>query len=733
MAKTIGLFIDNLAGMGSYQEEIFQGADLGARAHGFNLLVYSGGSIDKSPNNRYESHRNIIYEYARAERLDGLLFSGVTIGNHISEERFYEYMESFRPLPMVSVGGPFKGFHSAIIDNSQGLRQLIGHLAKEHGRRRIAFIRGPEHNADAIQRLDIYRKALAENGLTFDPELTYVGNFLTDTGIEAVEHWLSLGLDFDAVLGCNDNMALGAMHELLRRGKRVPGDISVAGFDDISDARSVTPPLSTVRQPVQEQAQKAVDMLADLMEGRPIQDIYLPTEMVLRESCGCTSALMNQTEQDWERVPALGEIEKQAKQIKFPLRAFLEDVHAAEDRDESLPIISHILTSAVKEAPESVGHLQSLLTKVYLYLKHSRRDQPDIDYFFIQARNFLSDLEQRELSSKIMDIERQTFIFSLMNQALSSTFKLSEICSDYVRIIPELGIPSFWLSLYEDPSRPKAGCRFIAGFDEKGFIGPGEKDIVFDSADLFPPQMRPSGRRWTYVINPLYFKEHQHGIVAMEVGPYAGIVYETIFNQLCSAVEGATMLEHSLRAQEAAVARSKAIEERLMPMAAAAGSVQTLVEEKTESVRSLAQEAGSSAERIEEANRITARIVKTMSSLLELSGSIEDISQRVNILGLNAAIEAARAGNLGKGFSVIASEIRKLAETTQINTKQISDAVSSLLASVKDSESAGRLTSEAFRQLDQGIRTVLASYQDIAASMEVLGREKDAILGIVKN
>jgi hypothetical protein len=332
-----------------------------------------------------------------------------------------------------------------------------------------------------------------------------------------------------------------------------------------------------------------------------------------------------------------------------------------------------------------------------------------------------------------MDIERQTFIFSLMNQALSSTFKLSEICSDYVRIIPELGIPSFWLSLYEDPARPRAGCRFIAGFDEKGFIGPGEKDIVFDSADLCPPQMRPSGRRWTYVINPLYFKEHQHGIVAMEVGPYAGIVYETIFNQLCSAVEGATMLEHSLRAQEAAVARSKAIEERLMPMAAAAGSVQTLVEEKTESVRSLAQEAGSSAERIEEANRITARIVKTMSSLLELSGSIEDISQRVNILGLNAAIEAARAGNLGKGFSVIASEIRKLAETTQINTKQISDAVSSLLASVKDSESAGRLTSEAFRQLDQGIRTVLASYQDIAASMEVLGREKDAILGIVKN
>jgi methyl-accepting chemotaxis protein len=122
-----------------------------------------------------------------------------------------------------------------------------------------------------------------------------------------------------------------------------------------------------------------------------------------------------------------------------------------------------------------------------------------------------------------------------------------------------------------------------------------------------------------------------------------------------------------------------------------------------------------------------------MSSLLELSGSIEDITQRVNILGLNAAIEAARAGSLGKGFSVIASEIRKLAETTQTNTKQISDAVSSLLASVKDSESAGRLTSETFRQLDQGIRTVLASYQDIAASMEVLGREKDAILGIVKN
>jgi sigma-B regulation protein RsbU (phosphoserine phosphatase) len=733
MGKTIGLLIDNLSGMGSYQEMIFQGAELGARERGFNLLVYCGGSVGASPENKYEAYRNIVYDYARKAGLDGLLFSGLTIGNHIPEARFLEFLDSFKPLPMVAVGGNFRGYPSCGIDNTAGMRRLLDHLIKDHGRKRIAFIRGPEHNADAVQRLGIYRDALAAAGIPYDGALAYQGNFLSDAGIEAVHYWSSHGVEFDAVAACNDNMALGALHELIAIGKRVPADVSVIGFDDIGDAASVTPPLSTVRQPLREQARIAAGMLADILEGKRVEGRSLPTEAVVRESCGCASDAMNRTHSDWEGSPALNEIETRAEAIRFPLEDFMNGLSGGEEREGALPAISHILASTVKRDPEGLPRLQSLLTKVYLYLKRTKGCQSDIDYFFIQARNFLSDMERRQLSARIMDIERQTFVFNLMSKALSSTFKLSEICSDYVRLIPELGIPSFRMSLYSDPGKPEGMSRLIAGFDERGFAGPDALSAEFPARELFPAGMRPAGRRWTFVVDPLYFKEHQHGTIAMEVGPLSGIVYETIFNQLCSAVEGATMLEHGLRAQESAVSRSKAIEERLLPMAASAESVQSLVEERTADIRVLKDEAAESAGQIDDANRINARVAATVSSLIGLAGSIEDVSGQINILGLNAAIEAARAGASGKGFTVIASEIRKLAEAARRNTAEISEASSSLLSAVGESESAGKLTAERFTRLDEGIRRVLQSYQDISERMDALGREKEAILKIVKD
>ena len=85
-------------------------------------------------------------------------------------------------------------------------------------------------------------------------------------------------------------MALGVLAALMERGRRIPQDVSVAGFDNIEEARSASPPLTTVRQPLYEQGRRAAEMLLNLLAGKDVPDqVTLPTELIIRRSCGCLS------------------------------------------------------------------------------------------------------------------------------------------------------------------------------------------------------------------------------------------------------------------------------------------------------------------------------------------------------------------------------------------------------------------------------------------------------------
>jgi LacI family transcriptional regulator len=196
-----------------------------------------------------------------------------------------------RRLPLVVVAGDTaqRAVDVVSADNWSGAHALVEHLVVDHGRRRLFHIGGPATAPDAKERRLAMEAVIEANPGT---KLTgsFTGLFSVVSGREGTLAMLAADGELpDALVCANDQMAIGALRTLAERGIRVPDDIAVVGFDDIFPASLCDPPLTTVHQPIRKLAEVACDRLAERINDptlRPKQEL-LPTELVLRSSCGC--------------------------------------------------------------------------------------------------------------------------------------------------------------------------------------------------------------------------------------------------------------------------------------------------------------------------------------------------------------------------------------------------------------------------------------------------------------
>lgn len=173
-------------------------------------------------------------------------------------------------------------YRSVGSDNLLGGRRATLHLARR-GRKRILFLGG--NDPEAIQRRRGYSEGLEQAGLEADAQLVAQVEFELESAEAATSRLLEKGIEFDGVFAASDLIALGAMKALRRAGLSAPEDISVVGYDDMLLARLSTPALTTVRQDTYEAGRLLVSAILDpnSRNGRGI----LPTELIVRESCGC--------------------------------------------------------------------------------------------------------------------------------------------------------------------------------------------------------------------------------------------------------------------------------------------------------------------------------------------------------------------------------------------------------------------------------------------------------------
>jgi DNA-binding LacI/PurR family transcriptional regulator len=190
-------------------------------------------------------------------------------------------------VPAVLVGRPAGPIPVSYVDadNRGGARMAVGHLATR-GCRRIATITGPLDMGVGIDRLDGYRDGLAAAGLGGGGELVENGDFTEEGGAAAMTRLLARpGRPVDAVFAASDLMAAGALRALRAAGRRVPEEVAVVGFEDSAVARYAQPPLTTVRQPIEEMGRQATRLLLAKVAGQACgMHLVLDVELVVRAS-----------------------------------------------------------------------------------------------------------------------------------------------------------------------------------------------------------------------------------------------------------------------------------------------------------------------------------------------------------------------------------------------------------------------------------------------------------------
>lgn len=170
------------------------------------------------------------------------------------------------------------------LDDRLAVMEIVNHLI-DHGHKQIAFIAGPAgHNASTGRR-EGYLDAMANAGLRVSPELIAEGDYSLRSGLEAARLLLDSSTRPTAIFAANDDMAVGAMTALMAAGLSIPGDISVAGFDDTRLASAVWPALTTVRQPVSDMARRAAERLMTPDEDMPLEEVF-DFELIVRQSTG---------------------------------------------------------------------------------------------------------------------------------------------------------------------------------------------------------------------------------------------------------------------------------------------------------------------------------------------------------------------------------------------------------------------------------------------------------------
>jgi LacI family transcriptional regulator len=267
-SMTVGVLLQDVES--PFYGRSMKGIEAGLSGSGYAPLIMSG---------HWDAHEEAeSVRLLMGRRIDGL----VILTGHLDDAQITEFA---RHQPIVVTGRKLQApnVRAGMFD-----QELCGYMATRHllslGHRRIAHIAGPNDHSDATERLAGYHRALREAGIDVAFSLAAQGDFLESGGLLAMNRLLDSGESFTAVFAANDQTAFGARMALYRRGIRVPDDLSLVSVDDLPAAAYLTPPMTTVRQPIYEMGLFAAQALLNML-GHGVEVAELPPlELIVRET-----------------------------------------------------------------------------------------------------------------------------------------------------------------------------------------------------------------------------------------------------------------------------------------------------------------------------------------------------------------------------------------------------------------------------------------------------------------
>jgi len=269
--QTIGFVVPDLANphfasLASTVEDV-------AYEHGYSVLIYN-------------THEDEVRQAEGIRRLTSGWGDGMMIVQTANALQTTDLLRSIT-IPIVAIDRVQNNFGGAFcnVDNLEVVRLALQHLY-DFGHRRIAHLAGPSYTLSAIARSEGYRQLVQELGLSYQYISTNQGNWSPQEGYRAMRELLERPGRPTAVFASNDRLAIGASHAIYEHGLSIPGDISLVGVDDIEVSQHINPPLTTVRQPLEEMARVGIELLLKLIHAEAPSNTHvslLPT-LIVRES-----------------------------------------------------------------------------------------------------------------------------------------------------------------------------------------------------------------------------------------------------------------------------------------------------------------------------------------------------------------------------------------------------------------------------------------------------------------
>jgi signal transduction histidine kinase/AraC-like DNA-binding protein len=449
-----------------------------------------------------------------------------------------------------------------VADNAGGIRSAMQHLA-EHGHRRIAFIAGtPEDlGGDSGDRLRAYQAAVREFKLAAAGSLITFGRHVFDGGYQAMQHLITSGVAFSAVLASNDESALGAMQALKAADRRIPHDVALIGFDDRPESAIQTPALSSVQIPLFKLGYQAVELMLQHIERLPDAPrlIRVPTRLVRRESCGCGHRV---------QYPSTARRTHAARRATQPQaetwreRNAVQSKHArrtAQDADDLLPnLIEALSREAQHTSADQMQHacqellaafgtdrfeatLEAILTQAAAQhediaiwqaaISILSEAQPDRSDQIDQARLLIAEHLQRQHRQALVDQQWRIDRLGVLTAHLLSALDETQVFDVLAQHLPEMGIPWAGIALFEakgDDRVAESAMRLI----------PSQATLRFASRE-FPAIDLNLEEPFSLALLPLTHQRGLSGYVVFDTSQLE--LYGAIVQQLAAALNNAQL------------------------------------------------------------------------------------------------------------------------------------------------------------------------------------------------
>jgi len=597
---------------------IWSGAAAAARDAKVNLICYPGRPV-RSPA-EFEEQRNIIYRMVDVHIVDGVVING-GLNAWVDVEETYAFLQKFRPRPIVTTGILLYGIPGVTADNYQGMFDVVNHLVTVHGRRHIAFIRGPENHQEANDRYQAYLDVLNEHGIPLLHELVLAGDFKESGGSKAAAMLLSQhGVIFDALVAASDNMAIGAMKTFQVHGLHVPDDVAVAGLNGEEQGLVITPPLTTAPLHFYEQAYQATMTVLSLLEGKemPIK-VILPARMVVRQSCGCADPLITHAEATphterldsftdeirilntqvfGEENPGLQYPPDEPVRQVFPtlLKSFLAESQG-KSSGKFLSLFSNVLqqTASLSDVFLRWHEILSTLRQFAISQLSDMESRLRVENLTQQARILIAESARRYYAYQSLQVDEKLRILGEISQSLNIITTIAELADTLERALQMLKIHSYYVFLYEDPGNPEGLARLIFSYENNRHSSLEQDKVLFPASQLLPAGLLTKDRQYNLVVEPLFFRDDQLGYAVFEADPREEAIYEILGGQISATLKRAMLTERNIGLfNEAVEARQAAEQANLIksrflsmvshelrtPLALIVGTVEMLLQEE---------------------------------------------------------------------------------------------------------------------------------------------------------